>query len=315
MPSNPWPLLLLLLSVDALGCGNGLSQLDAPPVPLARLNVEVDVAAARLRMPNSALWVGVAWGAAWENPAICYVAPNEPLVQQTCRDPYLFRPGVIDNLVELDPKGNGKITVDLFTPPDTVVSVGGPDGRIAYASVAVISGIETYDSEKGSVTLAPPYQLAAASFLSLAELQRRVVYREGAFDAASNFYPYVAVSPDGDGACTFLDVGTTIWPTPVLAEETDAWWCLPIAQASGPDPHAVSEPTPDFNPAEPFDPTVDVCVGHDVLVKVTSIPDVVGVSSCQFLSVFALKGCSRNLLCAEPEWDITADPPWWWPCN
>ena len=321
--------LAALVALGGAGCGNGLSGLAAEAVPLATLNVEVDVADARLRLPYQQLWVGLAWGAAWENPAICYVT-DDPLVQQACPDPYLFRPALVEIAQPIADDSDGHFTFDLFTPPDTAVAVGGPQGRIAYGSIAVLAGATLFD-QSAVASLAPPYGLAAASFLSLHEPQRRVVFRQGQVDTNSTFYPYVfdqcgeppagyslldVVTPLGDGSCAFQDVGDPIRPTPVPAERVADWTCLPGGQEfGGQDPHAVNEPMDDYDPVGVMGPDNTVCVGTEIVVIVNASFGLPEAKGCATLMVWALKGCARNLLCEEPAWDRTGNPPYWWPCN
>jgi hypothetical protein len=318
-----------LVALLGTSCGDGLSGLAAAAVPLATLEVQVDVADARLRLPYQQLWVGLAWGAAWENPAICYVTDN-PIVQQACSDPYLFRPALMETAVPLADDSDGHVRFELFTPPDTSVAIGGPNGRIAYGSVAVLAGATMYD-QGAAPSLAPPYQLAAASFLSLHEPQRRVVFRQGAFDDASNFYPYVVdqcgeptpgyslldvVAPLGDGSCAFQDVSDPIRPTPVPAEQAFNWACLPPnILTGGEDPHTVFQPMNDYDPVGTMEPDMFVCVGTEVLAIVAGASEGPKPPGCAIMSVWALKACVRNLLCETPEWDVTGSPPYWWPCN
>jgi len=36
---------------------------------------------------------------------------------------------------------------------------------------------------------------------------------------------------------------------------------------------------------------------------------------CKGLTHYTLRGCFEDVNCAMPEWDFTASPPDWWPCN
>ncbi len=36
---------------------------------------------------------------------------------------------------------------------------------------------------------------------------------------------------------------------------------------------------------------------------------------CQYLTHYTLRGCNNDPACAAPNWDITASPPAWWPCQ
>lgn len=44
---------------------------------------------------------------------------------------------------------------------------------------------------------------------------------------------------------------------------------------------------------------------------------VAGVSTdaCRRVTHFVLRGCENDALCEVPEWDLTDDPPAWWPCD
>lgn len=37
--------------------------------------------------------------------------------------------------------------------------------------------------------------------------------------------------------------------------------------------------------------------------------------TCVGLTHFALRGCFEDVRCALPEWDLTSNPPQWWPCR
>jgi len=93
-------------------------------------------------------------------------------------------------------------------------------------------------------------------------------------------------------ACTANDSGgTTYYLEPPAAEPDWAnitWACV------------------DF-PAIPHD---DAGVANGQQLVIASAPE----AACQSVAHYTLRGCDTDPSCAAPSWDLTANPPSWWPC-
>ncbi|MBI5507237.1 MAG: hypothetical protein HY903_00665 [Deltaproteobacteria bacterium] len=330
---------MLLAGVAAsTACGPGLSDLSAPPEPLATITVRLDLGAARRRLPRQDLYVGIAWGAAWENPAICYLSDN-PVVQLACRDPFLFLPGLVEARRIAAGTADGIVTMALPISelPNAAVLIGDERGKVGYASVAVLTGLPVAIRQDGSVLLTAPYQVAAASLIRINRAHDRLVFRQGEIDSASSYYPYptavcgepppglswLETAGDGDltaGSCGFAPIETLMTLANVQTDEDEsAWQCVPslsgtIGGAFGidGDRHRVEQP-PDDDPIGEFNPETHACIGSDVLVSVLAASTDSG-SACPEVRTWALAGCHRNVKCTEVDWDVSDDPPAWWPC-
>jgi len=354
-----------MLLVMFAGCGGGLQGLGGATPPLVGFSIAVngDVGAVRPAGDTGALTLRVAlvWGDQWLTEPFCILPPESDaaaaVIQAGCRDPFGFVPlrvAANATLTEGVPT-----TVELLDLPAADVLVGDVTSRVAYGTFVL------YDDRDGSGTLdlsqphrtpsgggGPPQQDVAdsadiiygASFVTMTAPDQRAAYREGAFDAASAFYPrsgcgaplpgFSVLSAGGFSAAAGL-ASTVTGQLPAedpatCAEAAPASATIGIdVQAPGPVQEvACTERTSDSTiryrqpPADPPDLTgrTSACAhlpAYDAMDQSSLIQFVVsGRASdrCQGLTHYTLRGCRENVACAVPDWDFTANPPSWWPC-
>ena len=163
----------------------------------------------------------------------------------------------------------------------------------------------------------------AASFSNLRLPQERFAFREGGWDDQSLFYPApgctappgfsLEVVPPlptalaGAGGCESYDLARAANLPPLDAEGAKGLACRGFNSA--PVRRPTEEPPNQPNP----DPTVhlpevkQICLDGETLALVID-------GDCPFIAVMPLAGCSDDLLCQVPEWDLRKRPPAWWPC-
>jgi hypothetical protein len=183
----------------------------------------------------------------------------------------------------------------------------------------------------------------AASFATMTEPDSRLAFREGGFDTAAAFYPragcgaplpsFSIVSAGGFSAteavaatlrgelpqedpasCREQTMDTTVSvalrPPAQLRElacverATDSSTRYREPPTDAPDLNlrtTACMKVPDFGSGKP---------GDMIQLAVSGRSD----DSCVGLTHYVLRGCRNDALCDLPTWDITANPPSWWPC-
>jgi hypothetical protein len=183
-----------------------------------------------------------------------------------------------------------------------------------------------------------------ASFVRMTEPDTRVAFREGGFDAQAAFYPRVGcgapppsfslVSAGGFSqadALAALARGELPAEDPAQCSETAADQLIAIAFRTPSEVHEVAcEERRTDSSARYRKPPDDMPDFSGRTTACAKIPDfdsgkagaamqlvISGQQQdhCAGLSHFVLRGCSEDALCALPEWDLTANPPAWWPCS
>src|SRR6185369_9462206 len=154
-----------------------------------------------------ALRVALVWGAQWLTEPFCVLPAESPeaaaVIDAGCRDPFGFVPAAVSVGVPIDV--DVPTTLTLVQLPSADVMVGDVTARVAYGSLVVFDDRD----DSGTLELAMPQRapsggrqgrppqggttsadvIYGASFLTMTVPDQRVAYREGAFDAASAFYP------------------------------------------------------------------------------------------------------------------------------
>jgi hypothetical protein len=215
-------------------------------------------------------------------------------------------------------------TLELGMPHDT------PSGEDDRGNV-VVDYIATYDLVYG------------ASFNSMTEPDQRLAYREGSFDRAAAFYPrhgcgdplrgFSIVAAGGFSAADGIAAamrGELPSEDPATCEEAAPASAAVGVQLRKPDEVRESICT------EPYDITARYhkppAQAPDFTARVVAcghIPDFGDASAnmiqavvsgrsddpCKSLTHYVLRGCFDGPVCAVPDWDLTANPPSWWPCH
>jgi hypothetical protein len=183
----------------------------------------------------------------------------------------------------------------------------------------------------------------AASFASMTRPDTRLAYREGGFDRGAAFYPragcgdplprFSIVSAGGFSAMAAIAAELSGElppedPSTCREQPADAPVALVVQPPAALREVACEERTLDssIRYREPPDDAIDL-TGRSAACA--PVPDfgtgkargmtqyvVSGRSddSCVGVTHYSLRGCRNDPLCEQPQWDITATPPAWWPC-
>lgn len=220
--------MVLLMSCDKL------AGMDDVPTPLVQVHVKVkgDVTALRpaaVAQETPRLRVALVWGQQYLAESFCWVSalaldPSASAVAEAgCRDPLGFVPQMVGADAPVD--ASGQAIVDVLFLPSAAVMVGEVTGRIAYASLVVYDdrnangvldllrgkrltqqgpgGDGPQPSEDVTPTAANAEKnkvdfIYGASFVTMAQPDKRIAYREGTYDDTSFFYPRKNCPPPPD---------------------------------------------------------------------------------------------------------------------
>jgi hypothetical protein len=317
--------LLAAVVAGVAGCGQSVHDLNLPGQPLVVVGGHVDVAGLTRPHPAAPLLGALIWASVPAVNPLC-VEISDPQIAPACPDPFGVFTGDIELSAPVD--GDGNFDLPLFHLPSANVSVGDNTTRIAYGTLVVVEDVDgdgqlTFVSPpSGDRHDAPapeptdPDRIVAATFSNLHADQQRIVFREGGFVTGSFFYPspgcgtpppgfsLMTAAPyidatDAAGPCAETPLDTRLEIPPLSPDEGLALECQAVqAQAT------VRQPDNDAPPGT-WSP---VCFGTNILAAV--YPGI-----CPFLRSYALAGCQQDPMCASPEWNITAAPPSWWPCQ
>jgi hypothetical protein len=246
--------------------------------------------------------------------------------------------------------------------------VGDITARVAYGSLVVFDDVD----DSGTLELARPLRppsgvpregppepngfstdiIRGASFVTMTAPDQRVAYREGAFIAASAFYPRAGCEPPPPPGFSVLAAGGfsaaaglasalagTLPPEDpskcTAAAPADA--TIEIALLAPADLQEVGceERTDDSSvryrepPAQEPDladlasrmfacahlPAFDTGGGSPASDLVQLVMSGRSFDRCKGLTHYTLRGCREDVNCPIPDWDFTASPPAWWPCG
>jgi hypothetical protein len=185
-----------------------------------------------------------------------------------------------------------------------------------------------------------------ASLVTMTAPDQRVAFVQGTFDAASAFYPRKGCVAPPDGFSVLAAGGFSSAaglaasaagtlpsedPASCVIEQSPDPLLVSIAAAAPGDVESVScaERTLDGStryqepPSEQpdFSGRVTTCAHLPSLGGVTppNLTQLVvsgrATDRCKGLSHYVLRGCTQDVSCAAPDWDLTGSPPSWWPCH
>jgi hypothetical protein len=256
------------------------------------------------------------------NPLIPDRVVTSSVAKIACPDPFRFVPSMTQGSALVDPALR-EVHIELSNLAPSETLVGPVTGRIAYASVVIFAdendnGILDQEGrcrrperggKSGDREEMPLEPILAASFSYIAEPHERVVYREGEFDSDSYFYPAPTCETPppagfslwrvGFDGCTLSRLEQRIRLKVQTPDKLSSMQCGPGRKDYAREPR---EKSPDKR-------LVTECINATELA--TADP----TCECPDPVIYKLAGCEKDLLCMEPEWDLTDDPPDWWPCT
>ncbi len=341
------------LLVVVASCGEQVVGFEDRATPLATLRVETP------GFGGTASHVALVWGGPWLPEAFCLLPPEHAeaaaVIEAGCPDMFGFVPRRVGRVA---PILDGAATLEMFTLPEPDVMVGDVTARIAYGSVVVFddrNGNGTLDLRRGNFNPGdgPPGErdvIRGASFVAMTEPDQRVVFREGAYNGATAFYPR-AGCPEPPRGFSIAGAGGFSASEALAAAlqgklpEQDPASCTTASMETGVvtvaprDPGGLAELACIRRVGSGFaryrrpPDTISTfgkklaCVGLPDLGVITgeSDPGAAGITQlvitgpdtdpCPTVWHYTLRGCDSDATCANPEWDLTASPPSWWPCE
>ena len=315
--------------LSSLGCG-GVNELGSEPEPLFHIEARFTELIPEPAGGFTNLRAGLMWAGVPVFVPYCFeygTNPTKPLQMPTkvakvgCRDIYKIVPGLMGPTVAVDPSAQS-FRIPVTQLPSAEVLIGTLEQRMAYASIVVfddLNGDRELDLSRGcggfGGSSQPREPIYASSFTDLKERQTRLAYVEGPFNLDSFYYPHPKCSqvpPEGfsiwevDGAfvseeeCSIHDIYHPVELTPATPTALRPLSCLQRDRESFPRAPRMQPPDED---------DVWECTEQGALAVAN--PD----CHCPEVRVFTLSGCSDDLECEKPEWDVRETPPEWWPCE
>jgi hypothetical protein len=234
-----------------------------------------------------------------------------------CTTPEDFRPVQASRSVPIEPTFPASFEVPLYLLPDLAMLSGERSSLLGYGVLVVYED----GNRNMKLDLVPPGALESqdtilASGIPTDENRRDlVVYREGKLSPLWKLFQH---PPYG---CPEPPQGFSVLTREYHASEGFSCTVVPASAATIPVHFEDSEDLrqlicePQFDidtyPSEPPPPDREVtCHFHDTLEYVMD-PS----WYCQYRQVYQLAGCHAYFGCQEPDWDLTDNPPAWWPCT
>ncbi len=352
----------------ALAACDELIGFADPVTPLAQIKVEVAGTSSADGAAKPNLRVALVWAAQWLPEPFCFLPPQSPAAASVmvagCRDSLGFVPARVAANAPLTP---GKIaTLPLLNLPSADTMVGDVTARVAYASLVA------YDDKNDNGTLdlqrtrhrhrgswssgdagvvdagvedmgAPSKRdvVLGASFVTMAQPDRRLAFREGAFNHSAAYYPRAGCPAPLKGFSVLSAGGFSL----LAAQQAALKGELPRVDpatcgASAPEQTVITialrapgsledvgcrlgrgmhyHDPPDDKPD--FTGRAWACVTVPSLGATKAVAQMLVMAGpqgqpCKSLAYYTLKGCDNDPYCKSPEWDRSASPPAWWPCK
>jgi hypothetical protein len=234
-----------------------------------------------------------------------------------CTTPEEFQPVLASKSVAIEPTFPASFEVPLYLLPDLEVLSGQRKALLGYGVLVVYED----GNQNMKLDLVPPGAtesvdtILASGIPTDANRRDLVVYREGELSPLWKLFEH---PPYG---CPEPPQGFSILTREYHAATGYSCTVRPAAEAVIPvhfedserQRQLICEPwsNSDTYPAQPPPPDREVtCHFHDTLEYVVD-PS----WYCKYKQYNQLAGCYNYYGCVEPDWDLTDNPPAWWPCT
>lgn len=305
-------------------CGPGLNDLKIEGGPVARIRAKVDVQGIRATGYEGDLLVGFLWATAGEVPPACSTYADVPEITAHCNQTFSVKIRQSVPMTPLQADANGIVELALETLPDATVSSGNARGRVSYGSIVVAADVDANGifepwgamNSGGQSTdeWVEPDRVVAASFSSLREPQQRIVLREGAWNPLSLFFPTIGCDAPPVGFSRLvatLDLSGSEPSAECEIKGIDTVFDVPVLSPNASDEMRCSSWINVSNPEQYYwdENSTAECVNENLLFQP-------GDGPCMSPNVVPLSGCwDGRGPCDTPDWDLTDNPPDWWPCK
>ena len=234
-----------------------------------------------------------------------------------CTIPEDFQPVQASKSVAIEPTFPASFEVPLYFLPDLEVLSGKGKSLLGYGVLVVYED----GNQNMELDLVPPGAtvsvdtILASGIPTDAHRRDLVVYREGDLSPLWKLFqhpPYGCPEPPQGFSILTREYHAATGYTCTVRPAAEANIPVHFEDSDGLR-QLICEPWSDGNtyPAEPPPPDREVtCHFHDTLEYVVN-PS----WYCQYKQIYQLAGCEAYYGCEEPEWDLTDNPPVWWPCT
>ncbi|MBN2498486.1 MAG: hypothetical protein JXR96_28100 [Deltaproteobacteria bacterium] len=306
-----WPLPWALLVLLGTACGQGVHSVTDLGDPLAviegRIEGELPTGVDPERLRASMIWETLP-----QELLDCLVRAEEPGEIFACASPSDFRPAHTSNSIPIQAAFPAAFDVPLHRLPDPAVLSGPAGERFGYGILVVY---EDGDGD-GQLGLVEPGERHSADQVLASSFEdgtRLIVYREGLLSPAWKLFAALACPEPENG---FSEIRLAYdWDRGVICE------LAPIEQTtitlrfddSESVRQLICEPAPVTSsyPAEPPPADREIICHHRNSLEYVLDPE----AYCAHTRRYELAGCHDLTACTQPDWDLTARPPAWWPCD
>lgn len=232
-----------------------------------------------------------------------------------CTTPEDFRPAQVSNSVPIQPTFPASFDVPLYLLPDLEVLSGRGGSLLGYGVLVVYED----GNQNRMLDLVSPGAtessdtILASGMPTTGHRDDFVVYREADLSPLWKlFEPFGCPEPPQGFSILTREFRPAEGYTCRVSPAADA--TIPVEfEDSEQLRQLICEPQSEIDtyPSDPPPPGREVtCHFHDTLEYVID-PS----WYCRYKQVYQLAGCEAYFGCREPDWDLTGNPPAWWPCT
>jgi len=305
--------MILVPLLLALACGD-IHEIDSPTAPLVVLDAQVE---GDLPGDYSAdlLLASLIWTTLPRELIECLDRAESEDEVFACTTPDEFRPVLASDSVAIQPTFPASFRIPLYTLPDLSVLSGKGGSRLGRGVLVVYED----GNHNMQLDLVPPGAtesedtILASGRPTDANRMDDVLFRQGELSPLWKlFEPYGCPEPPkGFSVITREFHASTGWTCTV---GSPADMTIPVHFEDSEDlRQLICEPQTDFDtyPHLPPPPDREIkCHFHDTLEYLKD-----PTWYCKYRQFYQLAGCEAYYGCEEPDWDLTDNPPYWWPCT
>jgi hypothetical protein len=307
------PVVVWLVALTA-SCGDGVHSVSNLGEPLEILRARVEGRPGE-GVPEQRLAASLLWEAFPQALIACLEQANGAEEVFACTTPQDFRSTLASNSTAYRLTSPSAFEVPLHTLPSPRVLSGQGSSLLGLGALVV------YDdgNQNGALDLVAPEATGSADTILAASLSGDgkhttfVLYREGALSSLWKLFETFDCPEPGQGFSVLTMVEHSAAERECTVEPAGAARIDVFFDDSRRVRELICEPPPTVStfPVQPPPAAREItCHFHDRLEFVID-PG----SYCQHEQAYDLSGCDQVVGCTQPDWDLTGEPPDWWPCT
>ena len=304
----------LVLLVGLTACGDGVHSVTYLGQPIVILHAQVvgELPAGEL---EGSLRAAMKWEVLPAGMLPCLEEANDASSVVRCLTSVGVEAVQATDSVPIEPVFPASFEIPIHSLPDPSLLGGHPDALFGYGILLVYEDgnrnglldlVDAQATESADTVLASgfPSEVANASLF---------VYREGELSVLWKIFDVLGCPPPELGF-SLVDVRAKVGGGVTCLVSQPTQGALPVYfEDNGEMRQQICEPQPIAStfPAAPIPEGALVdCRFHDSL---EFVPD--PTRYCMRVQRYDLIGCDALMGCVDPSWDLTDDPPAWWPCS